>query len=68
MSKTYQPKIKYKGGASQNPKIETVGNRKKLFFQLFHFRNSEFFIYALVQKILNVSLEDSLTVFENYLI
>ena len=37
----------------QKSEIQTVGNRKEK-FQLFHFRNSEFFSYELFQKMLNV--------------
>ena len=59
----YQPKIKCKGGVSyfsKNKKIQTVKNRKNnFFFQLFHFRNSQFFLYGLFQKMLNVSWEHS---------
>ena len=33
--------------------------QKKVFFQLFHFRNFSYFLYALFQKMINVLLEHS---------
>ena len=36
----------------QKPEIQTVGNGKKNFFQLFHFRSSSFFRYGLFKKCL----------------
>ena len=43
----------------QKSKIKTLGSRKKIFFQLIHFRKSLFFIFVFLQKILNVSSEQS---------
>ena len=46
----------------QKSKTKTVGNRKKKFFQLIHLRKSYFFIFAFLQKMLNVSPEHSFNV------
>ena len=68
----FRVKLKWlkNGGAAKNfivtfifliTKIKnTDGWRKKKFFQLFHFRNSSFFINAFFQKMLNVSSEHSI--------
>ena len=42
----------------QKSKTKTLGNRKKK-FQLIHFKKSQFFTFAFLQKMLNVSSEQS---------
>ena len=48
----------------QKSKIKTIGNRKKIFFHLIHFRKFQFFISAFLQKILNVSSEHSFNTYD----
>ena len=66
----YLPKMKYKDGGEgggfiflQKLKIKRSEKENKYISQLFHFRNSYFFLYGLYQKMLNVSPERS---FKNF--
>ena len=61
-SKIYQSKIKCEDEGLyfyENQKYRRLETEKKTSDQLFHFRNSLFFLYGIFQKMLNVSLEHS---------